>query len=151
MTSIRNVYDGPYPDGVPNPYGMRVHAYPTRYHGPLYDRPMAQLPWVNRPYDFAVDVGLEGLGADEASPVLTATTPVPESAVISDVLDPRTFIECDSRYPTPVSVTSGEEFAAYAQNLACRERVKSGQDSRRWLIGISAVFIVGFLFGRKSG
>jgi hypothetical protein len=45
------MYDGPYPEGVPNPYGPRVHAYPTRYHGPIYDRPEFGMPWVDQPFE----------------------------------------------------------------------------------------------------
>ena len=44
-----------YP-GVPNPLGPRVHAWNgglyaqgTRYHGPVYTRPQADLPWRPRP------------------------------------------------------------------------------------------------------
>lgn len=40
-----NHYDGRPPKGVPNPYGIRVHAYPTRFHGPIYTRPMFGYPW----------------------------------------------------------------------------------------------------------
>lgn len=46
-----------YPEGVPNPYGVRVHAWKggplnegTRYHGPVYTRPMFdQDRWAARP------------------------------------------------------------------------------------------------------
>lgn len=44
-----NIYDGPRPGGVPNPFGPRVHPYPTRYHGPIYTRPMFRFPWHQRP------------------------------------------------------------------------------------------------------
>lgn len=52
-----SIYDpSTYPQGVPNPYGPRVHAWNggpwdqgTRYHGAIYDRPQATLPWQERP------------------------------------------------------------------------------------------------------
>lgn len=28
-----------YPEGVPTPYAMHVHPYPTRFHGAIYSRP----------------------------------------------------------------------------------------------------------------
>jgi hypothetical protein len=62
MLGSMNTYDIVPPQGVPNPYRPMVHAYPTRYHGPIYDRPMYALPWATRPYDFAVERGTEGLG-----------------------------------------------------------------------------------------
>jgi hypothetical protein len=62
-----NTYDGPVPGGVVNPFTVMRHAYPTRYHGPSYERMMYRLPWVTRPYDFAVERGTEGLGVDPAA------------------------------------------------------------------------------------
>jgi hypothetical protein len=45
-----------YPAGVPNPLGVRVHAWKggprnegTRYHGPIYTRPAYRLPWHETP------------------------------------------------------------------------------------------------------
>lgn len=45
-----------YPAGVPNPYGPRVHAWKggpynegTRYHGPIYTRPMARFRYAATP------------------------------------------------------------------------------------------------------
>jgi hypothetical protein len=125
-----NTYDGPYPAGVPNPFGVRVHAYPTRYHGPVYTRPMYALDWMDRPYDFGVTSGTAGLG--ETPP------------------EPRTAADCNAAFPVPVSVESAEDFAAYMQNEACQERVKQAKDGRRWLIGMSVVFVVGFWLGRKA-
>lgn len=51
---MRSIYDpSTYPQGVPNPYGPRVHAWNgdqgTRYHGPIYTRPMATFPKRVRP------------------------------------------------------------------------------------------------------
>lgn len=61
-----NTYEGPVPPGVPNPYTVMLHSYPTRYHGPIYTRPMFGKPWSERPNDFALEPGFMGLG-DEAS------------------------------------------------------------------------------------
>lgn len=45
-----------YPQGVPNPYGPRVHAWNggawdqgTRYHGSVWTRPQQRIRWSNRP------------------------------------------------------------------------------------------------------
>ena len=62
-----NTYMGPVPGGVPNPFTPMLHSYPTRYHGPIYTRPMYNLPYFERPNDFAIEPGLMGLGADEPS------------------------------------------------------------------------------------
>jgi hypothetical protein len=59
-----NTYDGPAPEGVPNPYHVMLHSYPTRYHGPIYTRPMFGKPWIERPNDFALEPGFMGLGDD---------------------------------------------------------------------------------------
>jgi len=61
---VPNNYDGPFPQGVPNPFGVRVHPYPTRFHGPVYTRPMASLPWRTRPSnnERALPEAFEGLG-----------------------------------------------------------------------------------------
>jgi hypothetical protein len=42
-----------------------LHSYPTRYHGPIYTRPMYGLPWRERPNDFALEPGFMGLGQDD--------------------------------------------------------------------------------------
>jgi len=73
-----NTYDGPVPPGVPNPFTVMLHSYPTRYHGPIYTRPMNAFPWRERPYDFALEEGMQGLGADESE---TATPPAWKVAV----------------------------------------------------------------------
>ncbi len=52
-----SIYDpSTYPQGVPNPLGPRVHAWTggpfnegQRFHGPVYTRPQATLPWQERP------------------------------------------------------------------------------------------------------
>jgi hypothetical protein len=63
---IGSIYDpSKYPQGVPNPYVPRVHAWGndswlpqgTRYHGPNYVRPMFGKPWQSRP--------LMGIGQDD--------------------------------------------------------------------------------------
>jgi len=63
-----NTYEGPVPPGVPNPYTPMLHSYPTRYHGPIYTRPMNDFPWRERPNDFALFEGYQGIGADDFSP-----------------------------------------------------------------------------------
>ena len=62
-----NTYNGPVPPGVPNPYTVMLHSYPTRFHGPIYTRPQFGLEWATRPNDFGLDDGMMGLGADEPS------------------------------------------------------------------------------------
>lgn len=37
--------------GVPNPYGPRVHAYPTRYHGDIETLPVFDLSWEDQPFN----------------------------------------------------------------------------------------------------
>lgn len=57
-----NTYNGPVPPGVPNPYTVMLHSYPTRYHGPIYTRPQFGLEWATRPNDFGLEEGMMGLG-----------------------------------------------------------------------------------------
>lgn len=128
-----NFYDGPFPDGVPNPWVPMLHSYPTRYHGPIYTRPMFNLPFVARPYDFVVPEGMEGLGA------------------ITDAFKaPKSEADCDASYPMPETVTDAATFAAYAQNQACREHARASRDSRRWLLGLTAAFVVGVVLGKRK-
>lgn len=65
-----NTYDGPVPEGVPNPYTVMLHSYPTRYHGPIYTRPEFGLNWSQRPNDFALRESMMGLGdaSSDATP-----------------------------------------------------------------------------------
>ena len=58
--------------GVPNPYSLHVHPYPTRFHGPIYTRPVFGMPWkwapqsVFKPNDmYNGGGGMNGLGAYE--------------------------------------------------------------------------------------
>ena len=46
---IKSNLMGPYPKGVPSPYVAHVHPYPTRFHGPIYTRPVFGFPWVESP------------------------------------------------------------------------------------------------------
>lgn len=62
-----NTYEGPVPRGVPNPFTPMLHSYPTRYHGPIYTRPMNAFPWRERPNDFALEEGMQGFGADDGT------------------------------------------------------------------------------------
>lgn len=56
-----------YPTGVPSQYTVHYHPWPTRFHGPLYQRPVFQFPWmaspqnVFKPGDFYPE-GTAGLG-----------------------------------------------------------------------------------------
>jgi hypothetical protein len=68
-----NTYDGPVPPGVPNPYTVMLHSYPTRFHGPIYTRPQFGLPWAERPNDFGLEAGMQGLGDDTAGPSVGKT------------------------------------------------------------------------------
>lgn len=67
--------NAPYPRGVPTPYSLHVHPYPTRFHGPIYTRPVFGFPVIARPqqlftpgYDIsrgAVRAPVSGLGSSE--------------------------------------------------------------------------------------
>lgn len=69
MSGIRPNLDGPYAQGVVNPYTAHVHPYPTRYHGGIYTRPVFGLPYVRSPHavfkpnDFYEFYGQKGLGS----------------------------------------------------------------------------------------
>lgn len=65
--------NAPIVPGVPTPFAMHVHPYPTRFHGPIYTRPVFGGPVIARPKDvftrgYNLDVNvpqptLSGLGA----------------------------------------------------------------------------------------
>lgn len=38
-----------YPSGVPSQYAVHYHPWPTRFHGPLYQRPVFGFPWMAKP------------------------------------------------------------------------------------------------------
>ncbi len=38
-----------YPAGVPTPYAMHVHPYPTRFHGAIYSRPVFGMEQIQQP------------------------------------------------------------------------------------------------------
>jgi len=126
-----NFYDGPFPAGVPNPFTIGLHPYPSRFRGPLYARPAFGLEFLDRPTDFTVESGTEGLGA-------------------ADVVWPRKDEDCDTTYPPPAVVTDGASFAAYVQNKACHEHVSSTKSARRWLVGLGAAALVGLVLGRAT-
>lgn len=128
-----NFYDGPFPAGVPNPYTVMLHSYPTRFHGAIYARPMYSLPFLDAPNDFVVEEGMEGLGASATAPAA-----------------PRPGEDCDTTYPLPAAVVDAATFAAYAQNQACHEHVEASKSTRRWLVGLGAAFVVGVLLGRTK-
>jgi hypothetical protein len=55
---MASIYDpSTYPKGVPNPFGIMVHAWNdgpyaqgTRYHGSVWTRPQSRTPWRPRPF-----------------------------------------------------------------------------------------------------
>ncbi len=65
--------NAPHTPGVPTPYHMHVHPWPTRFHGPIYTRPVFGFPVIARPeqvftpgYDLsrgAPQPPISGLGA----------------------------------------------------------------------------------------
>lgn len=69
MSSIRRNLNGPYAQGVPNPYTVHVHPFPTRFHGSMLARPVFDLPYVQSPHavfkpdDFDTYYGVKGLGS----------------------------------------------------------------------------------------
>lgn len=50
------------PPGVPNPWAVHVHPYPTRFHGGRWGRPEFGYPVVNRPTNIDRPTHLRGLG-----------------------------------------------------------------------------------------
>ena len=50
------------PPGVPNPWAVHVHPYPTRFHGGIWTRPQFGYPSVDRPTNVARPTHLRGLG-----------------------------------------------------------------------------------------
>lgn len=71
-----------YPSGVPSQFEAHVHPWPTRYHGPIYTRPVFGLPYVQSPYavfkpgDFSA-TATAGFGADLISTALPGTPLAP--------------------------------------------------------------------------
>jgi hypothetical protein len=59
-TTRWNVYDGPGPEGVPNPYVPQIELYPSYVHGADYTRPVFAQPFFLNPHNV-----LNGLGAEE--------------------------------------------------------------------------------------
>lgn len=53
------------PTGVPSPYTVHVHPYPTRFHGGQWIRPEFGLPYVRTPYAVYKPSDLNGLGNDD--------------------------------------------------------------------------------------
>lgn len=53
------------PTGVPSPYTVHVHPYPTRFHGGQWVRPEFGMPWVRTPYAVYKPSDLNGLGNDD--------------------------------------------------------------------------------------
>ena len=75
--TLRRSLMGPYQRGVPSQYAVHYHPWPTRFHGPLYQRPVFMFPWMTspqnvfKPGDFYPGdlseelMSVQGLGADE--------------------------------------------------------------------------------------
>ena len=61
-----------YPQGVPSQYAVHYHPWPTRFHGPLYQRPVFRFPWMAQPQNVLMPWQFQGLGADGASGVVGA-------------------------------------------------------------------------------
>lgn len=67
-----------YEPGVPTPYSLHVHPYPTRFHGAIYTRPVFGFPMIARPeqvftpgYDLsrgALQPPISGLGTAAVDP-----------------------------------------------------------------------------------
>lgn len=56
-----------YPSGVPSQYAVHYHPWPTRFHGPLYQRPEFRFPWQPSPQNVLMPwqrAGFGGLGED---------------------------------------------------------------------------------------
>ncbi len=60
-----SIYDGPYVEGVPNPYVPQIEIYPSYEHGADYTRPVFSMPFLRNPYNV-----ISGLGADEGASYL---------------------------------------------------------------------------------
>jgi hypothetical protein len=75
--TLRRSLMGPYQRGVPTQYAVHYHPWPTRFHGPLYQRPVFMFPWMSspqnvfKPGDFypgeltEAQMSIQGLGAAE--------------------------------------------------------------------------------------
>lgn len=50
------------PTGVPSPYTVHVHPYPTRFHGGQWIRPVFGMPWARTPYAVYKPGDLNGFG-----------------------------------------------------------------------------------------
>ncbi len=61
--------NAPYVPGVPTPYKWQNRAYPTRFHGPNYTRPVFGFPQIAKPYD----VFTEGYNIDREVPQSTVS------------------------------------------------------------------------------
>jgi len=144
-----NVYDPPFPRGVPNPYHPFVHPYPTRYHGPIYTQPDYTLPFQPRPYGFpwplindepfvppmpATEVA--GLGATQWPdfPPGVATDP--------DIAD-----KCRSLHPDDTQ-------AAYNARMQCyyvqsNEKANTRRDLMLAIPAVLVAGLVGYFIGRK--
>lgn len=78
-----------YPAGVPSQFSVHVHPWPTRFHGPIYTRPVFGLPYAQSPYavfkagDFSA-TATAGLGYDALDWVTNPWGNLIADAVTSD-------------------------------------------------------------------
>lgn len=50
------------PTGVPSPYVMHQHPYPTRFHGGIWRRPVFGQPYVRQPFNVVRPSQMAGMG-----------------------------------------------------------------------------------------
>lgn len=70
-----------YPPGVPSQYSVHVHPWPTRFHGPLYQRPVFRMPWKRQPQNVLMPWQFAGLG--DATGVSFMTVAVGAAVVLA--------------------------------------------------------------------
>lgn len=138
-----NTYMGPVPDGVPNPLTPMLHSYPTRYHGPIYTRPMFDFPWHERPEDFAINPSLLGLGVmDQAY----AACPVSPNSVFATNADIDAYCSCVSSITAQRLGLSMEDL--HAQEGLCTNAFVTDRRMWRW-IAAGGVAVVGWAIWRS--
>jgi hypothetical protein len=135
---IGSIYDPRnYPEGVPNPYTPRVHAWGggpwpsegTRFHGPVYTRPQWGQPynWIQRP--------MNGLSGNPfVQPILEVSCPgnIPAtqhsdgsySCLVANV--PPAFV-CDGEPATAREHTNGTFFPVWRGGVGCQRDTTTNQ------------------------
>lgn len=61
-------------EGIPSPFVVRAHPYPSRFHGTSSVRPVFGFPFVRKPHNVLMPNQYKGLGAEIAT-VPTTTAP----------------------------------------------------------------------------